>query len=84
MLKNKAVLKPFAKLYRRKSAIAKPNSNPCFLLSYELPTSTPYALSRLIRDSKSVKGLPDFIIGNEFANKAGKCFLLLVESDFFT
>ena len=83
VLKNKAVLKYFAKFIRRRSAIAKPNSNPCCLLSYVLLTSTPLALSSLIRNSKSVQGLPDFIIANAFVNKTGKCFLLLVESNFF-
>ena len=53
-----------------------------FSLRYVLPTFTPLALSSLIINSKSAKGLPDFIIANAFVNKIGKCSLSLVESNF--
>ena len=73
VLKNKAALNAFANLFWR-LAVAKLNSSPCFLLRYVLPTSAPLALSSLIRNSKTVKDLQDFIIVNAFVNKTGVLF----------
>ena len=61
VLKNKAVLKSLLSYFRRNWLLAKPNSKLCFPLWYVLRTSSPLALSSLIRNSMSVKGLPDFI-----------------------
>ena len=83
VLKNKAALNAFANLFWR-LAVAKLNSSPCFLLRYVLPTSAPLALSSLIRNSKTVKDLQDFIIVNAFVNKTGKCFILLLQGCFWS
>ena len=55
-----------------------------FYIEVFIATSTPLALSSVITNSKSVKGLPDFSIASAYVNKTGKCFLLLVENNLFT
>ena len=55
-----------------------------FYIEVFIATSTPLALSSVITNSKSVKGLPDFSIASAYVNKTGKCFLSLVENNLFT
>ena len=55
-----------------------------FYIEVFIVTSIPLALSSLITNSKSVKGLPDFSIASAYVTKTGKCFLSLVENNLFT